>query len=128
MERIDNRLLKEVDQLPYTPTQTPQIDQHINQELAGTMIGYLATPVYSDHRDRAWIEEMLLLAAQAQGKYRGMLQAPDLILGHAGTCIGESAHGFPRRRIINQTELANDNIHCCWACPERNQSLFTQLQ
>src|SRR5690606_37424505 len=64
-QQIDDRLLQEGHQPSYPQIAPPQIEQRIEDQLAGAVIGHLAAAIGGDDRDFARREQMLGLAVQA---------------------------------------------------------------
>ena len=69
-----------------------QIDEHVGNQLTGTVIGHLTTTVTVDDGYPARIQKVLGPASLAQGEHARVLEQPQLIVTPMVAQIGEVAH------------------------------------
>ena len=106
-QRVDHGLFDAADQLAHAQAQAAQVHQRIGHQLAGAVVGHLATAVDAEHRDVAGSQHVLGLAGLAQREHRIVFDQPQLVgrVGAAG--VGEALHGPPHRLIGLAAELAD---------------------
>ena len=57
----------------YTELAPLDVQQRIDDQLAGAMVGYLTAPVYVNDRYNAGVMQVFLLAVASEGEYRRVL-------------------------------------------------------
>ncbi|MNG96147.1 hypothetical protein D3C79_552040 [compost metagenome] len=83
------------------------VHQHVEHQLAGTVIGHLAAAIALHHRDVTGGEQMLGLAGLALGVDGVVLHHPELVRGIAGAVVGEGLHGVPHRLVGATAQLSD---------------------
>ena len=104
-QRIDDRLLHQQHQFAHFERAPRQVDQQIGDELAGAVVGDLAAAVDVHQRDAGRVlQQVFGLARLAEGKYRRMLEQPDLVGGGRLAGRGKRPHRLERRRVVHHAE------------------------
>src|SRR5581483_5036873 len=105
---IDDAALESGDDVANTESGTPQVDQRVDDELTGTVIGNLAATIDLHDRNVARSQYMITTRVHAQREDRRVLEEPDLIGSIRAALIGEALHGTPGRLVIDEAEVAKD--------------------
>ena len=106
---IDNCLLDAADQVPDSQSPAADIKHQVGHGLAGTVIGHLAAPFRFDDRNISGLEQVLRLASQSLGEYRGMLNQPYFVCRVQISLGGKSAHVLKALFIVQLFKGANNN-------------------
>src|SRR3546814_16094802 len=88
--------------------QALQVEQRIDHDLAGAVVGHLATTVDVQHRDVAGHQHVLGLAGLAEGEHRVVLAHPDLVGRRFSAHVGETLHSATNRCGGPAAEVADD--------------------
>lgn len=110
LQEIDDRLLQYLDQTPYADTTPAEIEQDVDHELTGAMVGHLTPTVGAHDGDVAEIDEVLALPGPTEGEHGRMLEKPYLVSGVRAALRGELTHRLPGRAIIATSEVANGEV------------------
>jgi hypothetical protein len=91
----------------YTQLASLDVQQWIDNQLSGAMVGYLAAPVYVNDRYIACIMQVFLLAVAPECEHWRMLKKPDFVRGIGMAGIGKDLHIPPGGLVISQTKLSD---------------------
>jgi hypothetical protein len=81
-----------------------QVEQQVDHDLAGAVVGDLAAAVDLHHRDADVAQQVFRLARQALGEYRRMFAEPEFV-GRVGAARGgEFLHRGEGRRVVDAAE------------------------
>jgi hypothetical protein len=105
--QVDYGLLECGDEVTDAEFGPFQIDEGIDHELAGAVIGNLAATVDLNDRDVSGRQQMLAAGIEAERKNRRMFRKPDLVGGIACATVGEFLHVVPKRFIWLHSERSN---------------------
>src|SRR5579859_1170946 len=105
---VDDAVLQRLHQFTHAELAAAQVDERIYHQLAGTVVGDLAAPVYVDHRDVAGGQYVLHLASKSQGEHRRVFQEPDLVRRIGAPLQGELLHGAPGGFVLHLAEMLDD--------------------
>src|SRR5688572_1029624 len=92
---IDDGALQRRDEIAHTESGAADVDEWIDHELAGAVIGHLAATVDLDHGDIARGEYVAGVGIEAQREHRGMFEHPDLVRRVLVACVGDALHLAP---------------------------------
>ena len=84
-----------------------QVEQRISHDLARPVIRHLAAPIHGNDRNVAWRQHVFQLASLTQGKYRVVLQQPQLIHRGRHAIVREGAHRMPHGQVGLTTKATN---------------------
>src|SRR3546814_10149512 len=115
-QRVDHRVLDPAHVVAHADLQAPQVEQRIDHDLAGAVVGHLATTVDVQHRDVAGHQHVLGLAGLAEGEHRVVLDHPDLVGRRFVAHVGETLHSAPDRFVGLAAEVADDGGTRCSRC------------
>src|SRR5215813_2840526 len=101
-EQIDDRLLEERHELPHLDAAPCEVDERVDDELAGAVISDVATAIGLDHGNA--VSGLRVLRALPQRVDRRVLEQPQLIRGIARPSRGEILHCCERRQIGGTAE------------------------
>lgn len=87
------------DEIAHTKTGATQIDQRIDDELAGPVISDLPAAIDAHHRNLACRKHMSRIGIHAKRKDGLVFEHPDLIGRVGRALIGEALHRLPNRLI-----------------------------
>ncbi len=73
----DHGLLEPEDQLARADPETAQIDERVEDQLPGAVVGHLSASVHRNDRDRAGQEHVLPAPRLPEGEHRIVLEPPD---------------------------------------------------
>ena len=110
-EKIDDGLFNGRDQFAHLDLQAMQIQQQVDHDLAGAVVGDLAATVDLDQRNADIAQDVLRFAGLAQGVDRGVLDNPEFVRGLGGAVGGERLHGFEGRRVVDLPQAFDEQIH-----------------
>src|SRR5690349_22060931 len=96
------------DHLADAETRAPEVEQKIDHELPGTMIGHLAAAIDLQDGNAVVAKQMFPPACESQRIDRFVLGQPELVAGVAGAGRGEVLHRAPRARAISPPEPPHD--------------------
>src|ERR1051326_8608904 len=101
-QQVDDRLLEERHELPYLDAAPGEVDERVDDELAGAVIGDVAAAIGPDQRNA--ILDRRVVRALPQRVHRRMLEQPQLIRGFAVPPRGEILHRCERRQVGGAAE------------------------
>ena len=103
-QRFDDDALDQFHQLPHPEVAPAEIQQQINHQLAGPVVGDLPAAVARHDRNVAGRKQMLATPGQTQRVHRRMLREPDLVrrarVAHAVEC----AHRLEGDTVVGHAE------------------------
>src|SRR5690606_34106386 len=105
VQRVDDGLLDPAHVLAHADPDPAQVQQRIQHDLPGTVVGHLAAAVHVQYRDVARRQHVLRLAGLAQGEDRLVLDQPQLVRGVRAARVGEALHRPPHRLVGLATEV-----------------------
>ena len=106
---VDDSPFQALDDGAHAKAVAPEIEQYIDHELAGAVIGRLSTTVGLYHRNITRIEQMGGVAHAPLGEDRLVLQQPELIVIACVPVGGELAHPRINRLVGLATQPTNAN-------------------
>lgn len=106
-QKVDDGLLDRVDQFADLDLQPLQVEQEVDDDLAGTMVGDLAATVDLDDGDADIVQDVLALAGLAQREHRRMLDDPQFVGRFRCPPGGEVLHRAPGWFEIDPAETAD---------------------
>ena len=86
--RLNDRALQRHHQFPHDQPAAAQIQHHVDDELARSVVGHLSAPVDRDNGNIPRREHVGRIAVHALGKYRRMLQAPEFVRRVGSALVG----------------------------------------
>src|SRR5690349_6752222 len=84
------------------------VDEWIDDELAGAMVGHLPAAIDLHHRDVAGREHVARVAVQPLREHRRMLEQPDLVRRVRVARVGDALHFAPGGDVVNSPKPANE--------------------
>ena len=105
-KQVDDCLFDARDEVLDLEAAPGEIDQQIENDLAGAVVGDLSAAINPDERNRGRTQEVLGFAGLAERIDRWVLATPDFIGGGWGPCGGEIDHRLPGRLILRPPEAA----------------------
>ena len=108
--QVDDALFQAAHEIAHAQARAPQIDERVDHELAGSVVGHLAAAVDLDHRDVAGREQVFRLGVEPERKHALVLAEPDLVGRRLVASVGEFLHRPPDRFIDLQAEFAHDGL------------------
>ncbi len=96
----------------HTYSRTPtfsrlQVQQRVQHDLAGAVVGHLAAAVDVQHRDVAGHQHVFGLAGLAEGEHRVVLDQPQFVGGGLVARVGEGLHRAPHRLVGLAAQVAD---------------------
>src|SRR5438128_6392412 len=123
-QQVDHRLFQEADEGLDLHAAAREIDQGVEHDLAGPVVGDLAAAIGGDHRDA--VGDAHRRGALSQRVDRCMLEQPELVRRALVAFAREAAHRFQRRQIIDTSKSAQhdgcDQGHSTITTPGWSQS------
>src|ERR1017187_2809546 len=105
---VDDGFLERRDEVPHAQARTLQVNERIDDELPGTVIGHLSAAIDLQHWNFAGCDEVRTARVHPQREDGGVLEKPDLI-GACGTARGGKAlHGMPGGFVVHAAKMTND--------------------
>src|ERR1019366_3178623 len=89
---VDDAFLKRAYQRAHAQARALQVNERIDDELSGPVIGDLATAIDLQHGNVAGREQVGAACVHAEREDRRVLEKPDLIRAFAVTLVGEFLH------------------------------------
>lgn len=105
-QQIDNALLERRHELAHADAGALEVDQRVDHEDAGAMVGDLAAAIDLYDRDIAGRKHVFLARVQAQGKYGRVLAEPGRIGRCCVTPLGKCLHLPPQGYVVLPAEEA----------------------
>ena len=109
LEQRDDRLLDAADQALDADTEPQDVEQTVNHQLAGTVVGDLPAAIDLHHGYVAGRQQVLLAAVQTLGKNRLVLGEPQFIGGIGVAPIGKLPHRHPGFVIVGQSHFPDQH-------------------
>ena len=110
-QQIDHRLLHQTHQRAHREAAPLHVEQQINHDLAGTVVGDLPAAVDAYHRDAVVdARQMFVLAGEPQRVDRRMFEQPDFVRGVVVALGGELLHRLQRRCVVRAPKLAHGEM------------------
>jgi hypothetical protein len=107
--QFDHRALQQHHQVAHTQAIAAQVEQHVQHQLAGTVIGDLSAAIGLHDGNVAGGQHMAGIRCHAQRENGWMLQQPGLVFGGGIALVGEALHGLPGRQVVHAPEPADDH-------------------
>src|SRR5206468_3526493 len=101
-DEIDHRLLQQPDEALHLDAASREVDERVEDELPGTVIGDLAAAVRAHYGNR--VRHARRPGALPERVNRRMLEQPDLVRGGCRARSGMGAHRLERRRVLDASE------------------------
>jgi hypothetical protein len=96
----NNRAFHAIHQLAHRQALAFQIQQQVNDDLAGAVVSDLAAAVGAYQWNVIAPRQSHVLAVEAQRVHRRMLGQPEFVRRFGSAFGSKSPHGFPRRLVI----------------------------
>ena len=91
-------------QFPHLEGAAVEVEQEVDADLAGAVVGDLAAAVDLHQRDTDIPQQVLRLSGLAQGEYRGVFDDPQFIGGFRCACGREFLHCGESWRVLHAPE------------------------
>ena len=103
----DHRLFEGCDQIAHAKSCTAQVNERIDHELPGAVVGHLPAAIDLHHRDVTRREQVGGIRVHAQCEDRLVLEHPEFIRGIDSALIGEGLHRTPGVEIPGAAEFTD---------------------
>ena len=103
---IDDALLQGGYEVANADLFPPNVDQRVNHQDAGAVVGHLAATVDLHYRDVPRREQVLSRGIETQREHGRVFAEPDFVLGRVIAFVGEALHGLPAGDVVLAAEEA----------------------
>ena len=100
----DDGALERGDEIAHAQAGAADVDEWIDDELAGTVIGDLPAAVDLDHGDVAGGEHVARVCIHAEREHRRMLEQPDLVGRIRIARVGDALHFAPGGLVVHAAQ------------------------
>ena len=92
---VDDAALQSGQQRAHPEPGAAHVDQRIDDELSGGVVGHLPASIDLQHRNFPGREQVRAIRVHAEGEYRLVLEQPDFIRAVRIALLGEALHCAP---------------------------------
>ena len=115
----DDGALERGHEIAHAEARAADVDEWIDHELAGTVIGHLPAAIDLDHGDVAGGEHVARVGVQAQREHRRMLEQPDLVRRVLVARVGDALHLAPGGLVVDLAQPFHDGAGAGTQSPAR---------
>jgi hypothetical protein len=107
-QKLDDRLLQAADEFAHLEAAPGKVEQRIDDDLAGAVVGNLSAAVDLDQRNAVIDKPVFRPACLPEGVNRRMLAEPQFIQRRRVAGGGEIDHRPPGRRVVDAAQGSDE--------------------